>query len=182
MSGVTTTRFILRALRVLGEASFDILIAPFFPKQYPFTASGRKLFGLDPPAMRPAKRSVSALLARLRRQGFVVRVAQGKRTVWRLSPAGEQHLRELEIERSVLPPSDGKLRIVSFDVPERERRKRDWLRRTLRSCDYRMVQKSVWAGERPLPDWFLRGAEAAGVIDCLDVFSIAQKGTLRGGR
>ena len=45
--------------------------------------------------------------------------------------------------------------IVAFDVPERKRSQRDWLRAELKILGFIQLQKSVWFGPAPLPKTFI---------------------------
>lgn len=46
---------------------------------------------------------------------------------------------------------DKRWRILIFDMPERIKRQRDFLREQLRLFGFRMLQKSVWASPYPIP-------------------------------
>lgn len=96
-----------------------------------------------------SRETVSTTLSRMKKRGLVSRSGSKKRAVWRITREGKRHF-QVRVD-SALPPEDGKVRLVIFDVPERERRKRDWLRYHLLACDYSPLQKSVWMGTRPLP-------------------------------
>ena len=102
---------------------------------------------------RRSPESVSVALSRLKQRGFVVRNGPRKKTIWRITAAGRRHFRsEHEFKGLRLPSEDGKIRLVLFDVPEKMRGERAWLRSRLLSCDYSPLQKSVWTGTRALPD------------------------------
>ena len=73
---------------------------------------------------------------------------------------------------------DGNWRVVIFDIPERERKKRLWLRLELISYGYKLLQKSVWVGYRPLPEDFLRDLEDFNLKSHIHIFSIHHSGTL----
>ncbi len=45
--------------------------------------------------------------------------------------------------------------IVMYDIPESQKKDRDWFRRHLKKFDYVMIQRSVWVGPAPLPKKFL---------------------------
>lgn len=45
---------------------------------------------------------------------------------------------------------DGKWRLVTFDVPEKNRQARNWLRTELYAAGYQPLQKSVFIGKMPL--------------------------------
>ena len=46
--------------------------------------------------------------------------------------------------------------IIAFDIPEKERKKRNWLRNQIKIFGYKMLQQSLWIGPGPLPDDFLK--------------------------
>ncbi len=98
-------------------------------------------------ALRHAKRgSVRTTLWRLEKRGLVERSEQGE---LKLSERGFQFLRQRE--RPPEEPWDGKWRLITFDIPEKRRRERDWLRSALTSAGYSFVQRSVFLGKRPIP-------------------------------
>ena len=179
------------ALRFLVAAG-GVMIDAFFPKQYPEAALARKILGIDHWGLdhlleqykspREAKRTLSSILNRLKRQGLVVREGSSRRAVWRITLAGRRYFQEQEKkdkERMVsLPRSDGLTRIVSFDVPERERKKRQWLRTQLGLCGYKPLQKSVFLGDCPLPADFIKQVDLFGLGDYVHVVRVEQKGTL----
>lgn len=74
-----------------------------------------------------------------------------KKTVWLITKRGRAHFRSHKSEGD-LPPEDGKIRLVIYDIPEKMALQRIWLRNRLTACDYRYLQKSVWMGTRPLPE------------------------------
>ncbi|MEK9184077.1 MAG: hypothetical protein AAB890_03335 [Patescibacteria group bacterium] len=49
---------------------------------------------------------------------------------------------------------DGKWRMVIFDIPEKKRDDRNWLRWQLIGYDYKLLQKSVFVGKQPLEENF----------------------------
>ena len=87
---------------------------------------------------------VSNTLSRLKSRGLIARSGSRKKAVWRITKPGRQHFKAKFLDESALPPDDGKIRLVVFDVPEKERGKRDWLRTRLLTCEYSPFQKSVW--------------------------------------
>ena len=75
--------------------------------------------------------------------------------------------------------SEKKITIVAFDIPERERRKRDWLRGALRNIGLQMIQKSLWLGKKKIPRDFLEDLRKLGMLEWIEIFEISQFGTLR---
>ena len=55
--------------------------------------------------------------------------------------------------------------IVAFDIPERFKKERHWLRGELRGLGFEMLQKSVWFGSAPLPIGFV---ETLGTLRLLE--------------
>ena len=108
-------------------------------------------------------------------------------TVWQITHKGKKRLAGLheKTNRYELPRRDYSkqkskdLLIVSFDVPEQERRKRNWLRSHLIEFGLSPLQKSVWMGRVVLPEEFLRDLKKYGILPYVHVFSINQKGTIR---
>ncbi len=69
--------------------------------------------------------------------------------------------------------------IVSFDIPEKEKRKRSWLRGALRNMGFHMVQKSFWIGKVKVPKQFLENLRELKLLDCVEIFSVSKTGSLR---
>lgn len=163
----------LMILREIGDIGEGILEA-FFPKKYPQTKLWRDLLGLNR-AHNFSKQTFSSTLNRLRRQGLVdARRVKGNHILWRLTHAGTARVREHPIYNSV-PARDGVERIFIFDIPMLLHRHRHWLRGELLFHDYRMLQKSVWAGERPLGREFTDALRFRGLSRHVHVFSISLK-------
>ena len=69
-------------------------------------------------------------------------------------------------------------RIVMYDIPELERKKRDWLRYELVACDYKQLQKSVWLGYCPLPEEFVKSLKDMNIKNKVHIISVHKTGTL----
>ena len=69
--------------------------------------------------------------------------------------------------------------IVVFDVPEKERRKRDWLRSVLKRLELKMVQKSVWIGKVKIPKELLDDLFNLKLLDYVEIFEVSKSGSLR---
>ena len=73
---------------------------------------------------------------------------------------------------------DGITRLVIFDIPEKERRKRNILRVELVTYDFKMLQKSVWIGATPLPEDFIHKLDKLNLKNKVHIFSVQEYGTL----
>ncbi len=69
--------------------------------------------------------------------------------------------------------------IVIFDVPERERKKRRWLREVLRQIGFSLVQKSVWLGRVKIPKNFLQDIKELRLAEYIEIFQITKTGSLK---
>ncbi len=138
-------------LEKIGEAG-EVLLDSFFPAKYPEARLWRTFLGLDP-SYEFRRPTFAVLLSQLKSQGLVEKIRRKKRWRWRLTAQGRSTLRGPGADQ--LPRPDGRKRLVCFDIPERDRAKRRWLRGELLACGYRPLQKSVWIGEAPLPQAFI---------------------------
>ena len=169
------TRIVLEKLLEAGELTLDI----FFPPNYSYTRISRHLFGLDSyPAVSPP--TLSAILSRLKRQGLVRGAGSRKKTKWSLTRRGKRFVQQTKgdiIEREI-PPLDGICRLVIFDIPEKERKKRDLLRAELAGYNFQRLQRSVWMGFNSLPEDFVILLDTLHLKGKVHIFSVREKGTL----
>ncbi len=133
------------------------------------------------------RRQFNLLLYRLKRDGLVNRKTSVGGEWLSITSRGLKVLERLRKRKNVFAAEPGKyekasdsaLKIVVFDVSEKQRQKRDWLRAALVNLGFRMLQKSVWTGKVKLPEDFLRDLERANMLDCVEIFSVSKSGTLR---
>ncbi len=155
----------------------------FLPPKYPEAKLARLLLGMDRKRSRAgAKHNLSSTLQRLKQQGLVSATGRYKNTHWKLTREGKKFLAKIyadEKDPYDLAPEDGVMRIVTFDIPEKIRGKRDWLREQLFACGYRLLQRSVFVGTRPLPDAFIRRVDEMRIGKYLHIASLTQTGTIR---
>lgn len=69
-------------------------------------------------------------------------------------------------------PAGDKKVMVLFDIPEKKRKTRGWLRLQLKMWDFKMLQQSVWLGKGPLPKEFIERLRLLGIYECVKVFKI----------
>lgn len=125
------------------------------------------------------------LVSKLKREGFIAerRIERGK--VFAITPKGRKKLAALrdgarrQMPSVSYPVEAGNcLVIVAFDVPEKERRKRNWLRAALRDLGFVMVQKSVWVGKVKIPQQFLDDVFKLHLADNVEIFEVSKSGSL----
>lgn len=127
-----------------------------------------------------SKQRFRNILSKLKREGLIVVENQN----FALTPKGKRKLEQLA-SRKIMPPNsyDAEhsefVTIVSFDVPEKERRKRNWLREALRNMDLVMVQQSFWMGKVKIPEDFLYDLRRLDLLDAVEIFQVTKGGTLK---
>lgn len=98
---------------------------------------------------KPSEVSIKQSLWRLRKAGFVEK--KGKNFF--LTKKGKAIADYFLKRKKVMGIKwDRKYRLVIFDIPEKNKKTRDWLREELYLIGYRKLQESVLVGKYPLPE------------------------------
>ena len=162
---------ILSKLAELGRVPLEA----FFPKKYPEARIWRELLGLDK-EYEFSKDNFSKILTKLKKEGLVERSSSGRNSMWVITQEGNESLKN---RRNIyVSQPDGISRIVMFDIPETERKKRDWLRAELIALDYEPLQKSVWLGYCPLPQMLIDDIKVMKLTNYVYIFSVQKEGTI----
>lgn len=137
------------------------LLSPTLPQQKRYTAINQK--------------TLYSTLARLQKRGLV----ENKNSLWTLTQKGKDFFQKRL--NNIMPPHSRlskkspkkdiiKNMIIAFDIPEKYRKKRDWLRIELTLLGFSPIQKSVWFGPAPLPKNFIESIEAMHLLNYLKFF------------
>lgn len=189
------TQLILEILKKAGRAT-DFLLniflggfdykrlkrKVFYPTLPDFSEINKMKF--TPRLLEKEKHRFYSLLSNLKRQGFIKKDQKGKRVFWRITPLGEKRCEKLKVffhfpKVDYKQEKDKGMNIVVFDIPERQRSKRDWLRHALMALDFIMLQKSVWIGKNKLPEEFLKTLAELNLMDFVHIFKISKTGTIK---
>lgn len=92
--------------------------------------------------------SARTILWRLQKKGLV----EKKEKSYKLTALGLSFIKFFREKELNEKPWDGKWRIVMFDIPEKMRLKRNWFRSQLLNNEYKLLQKSVFIGKKPLKE------------------------------
>ena len=76
------------------------------------------------------------------------------------------------------PERDDTTKVIIFDIPEKERYKRDWIRVSLLQLGFKMLQKSVWIGKVKIPEEFINDLKFMKIHSCVHIFSAEKLGTI----
>ena len=134
------------------------------------------------------RQAFHALLNKLKRDGFIAQKEKRKGALWHITPSGARRLARIK-EKSVgsvalplphyTPGGDKAIVIIAFDVPEKERRKRQWLRSALHSLEFEKIQQSVWIGKRSIPTEFVKDLKKYSMLSYVQIFAVSKGGTLK---
>jgi len=75
---------------------------------------------------------------------------------------------------STFPENSPHSMIISFDIPEKDRTMRRWLRNQIKIFGYKMLQQSLWIGPGPLPSSFLERLENLKIRKNIKTFKITK--------
>jgi len=132
------------------------------------------------------KQKLFITLNRLKKEGFIRGEKKSRNTVWSITKKGIDKL-GLFKKLSLNSKNDIKYKketfkslvIVAFDIPERLRGCRAWLREVLKFLGFSMIQKSVWVGNCKIPEAFIIDLEKKEILKHVDIFEVGNKGTLQ---
>ena len=122
----------------------------------------------------------------LRKEGLVENIGKDNGMFVKLTSSGKKLLHKLRRRKEQsLPESKypiqekDELKIIIFDIPEAEKRKRAWLRSVLRNLEFTMIQKSVWSGKTKLPQEFISQLHELNLLSYVEIFTISKTGSLK---
>ncbi len=126
------------------------------------------------------------LFYKLKRQGLIaLEKDTGNDPFFRLTAKGLVWLKEFNAKPHfgtptyASPEKSNRITIVSYDIPEKQRFYRDWLRSTLRNLDMNQLQKSLWVGKIKIPSEFIADITRFKLDRYVEIFEITKSGTLR---
>lgn len=163
-------RIVLEYIQDMGSSISDVLSS-----KYPFATAAGFYFEFKKNQRASVSRSaLSVALTRLKKQKLIVKTSEG----WKITPKGKHILELDELDRDV-QKEDGICRLVIFDIPEKERKKRNRIRTELLAQGFTILQKSVWFGYRPLSAEFIKLIHLLNIQNKVHIFSVQHYGTLQ---
>ena len=124
-------------------------------------------------------------LYKLQSEGLIVKKQEDDTVQFAISKKGIAKLVELKNrgsfpEKKEYQKDEGSgVAIVTFDIPESDRKKRDWLRGVLKHLGFTMIQKSVWVGKTRLPIALLRDLQKLKLLEHIEAFQVSKVGNLK---
>mgnify|MGYP001567425566 CR=1 FL=1 len=148
----------------------------------------RKAFAADLIIQRDYQR-VHSLLYYLKKQGLVTqKPAKGLRgSLFALTTKGRdkkdflvRYAWRRGMYRSYESEKSEGITIVIFDIPEKEKAKRVWLRDVLKNMGFVLIQKSVWAARIALPAVFIEDLQKMDILKYVLISSVVKDGMIGG--
>lgn len=130
------------------------------------------------------KQKFYSLLNRMKRSGLVTKNKGSKTSTWQITKNGIKMLDFIK-NQTTFPKINYKVQssdsyvIVTFDIRESEKRKREWLRKALIQMGFIRLQDSVYVGKLGLPDDFFKDLENLKLLFDVKIFSINKEGNLK---
>ena len=138
--------------------------------QYPGFDLVRAMFGCDnPPKFKKA--TVRSNFLRLQKEGLIQQ--DPKQKFYYLTDKGKELVFYVKNRFLILnEPWDKKLRIVIFDIPEKQKHWRYYLRKELELMQFKQLQRSVYVGKYPLPQSLISEIEDNNFGKDIHIFTI----------
>lgn len=130
------------------------------------------------------------LLSYLQRNGLVAKEVKDKGVSWKITDKGKDKKWRLTYQlthaekRITLPVVDYSLEktdqliVIVFDIPEKDKLKRNWFRDVIKNLQFSPVQKSVWIGQTKIPKELIRELKKLNLLSCVKFFSVVEIGNL----
>lgn len=126
-----------------------------------------------------------SILNQLKNQGFIQKKKQTRLSFWKITQKGLKKLKIIKDGSHFYSKkfkyqkiNDNIMKIVIFDIPEKERYKRDWLRSALSVLGFSLLQQSVWIGSKKIPEDFLYDLKNLKILSYIHIFEITKQGTI----
>ncbi|MEA3295905.1 MAG: hypothetical protein U9Q27_02075 [Patescibacteria group bacterium] len=146
--GLNASSYILFAVKDFDNPFHDIFLEKFFD-DYPGFQIMKSMFGHNK-KKKFNKAIIKVNIARLQKQGLIRKSENEK---FQLTAEGEEIIAYIKNRYSILNKKwDKKIRVVIFDIPEKEKKFRNWFRTELGLLLFKQLQKSVYVGKYSIPD------------------------------
>lgn len=180
-AGAVTVDKLFTLLRGAGSVA-DAMLAPYYASYGALRGRGHRSYDYDREDGRVAMAAFRVMMSRLKKEKLVSRSADG---VFSILKNGEKYLATsssrpswLKTYKPVAASGSKNLCLVIFDIPERKRIFRDWLRYQLAELEFRRLQHSVWWGMGALPEEFMNDLRQYKLLSYVHIFSVTQRGTI----
>ncbi len=185
------------ALSTIGDACVEfenlfeaILIAGYGASSARVEAVRRRiedrqsLAGQQLVMLRENKKRCRALIKRLEQQGLIEHVQKRGKIFINITERGTSRLARIQERKTIkeapmtAQAKNARWIIIVFDIPEKKRCKRDWIRRTLNTMGFTMIQRSVWMGQTILPKAFVENITKQDIAPYVEILEVTREGSV----
>lgn len=169
MSGsMTATAWTLGVLFDAGALGIQVFLSPSLYANLPSGGTNffdDEEFGKKKRKAKYKEITIRQSLRRLEKLGFV----EIKKSKYELTEKGRELIGYVMSRKKIKKQKwDGKYRVVIFDIPEKKKDIRDWLRWELNLMNYKKLQNSVFIGKYPLPDDIIKEVKKQKIGNCVN--------------
>ena len=172
-------KFFGKGLSIAGNILLALKDAPKnfeegLPSYYGFDIAKKIYYNPNKkPKLEINKNTLRTNLRRLKEKGLITK--NPKQKVFVLTQEGKKIIMQVENRLAIFQrPWDGKLRLVFFDIPEKKKLWRNWLRSELINLRFQKIQESVYAGKYPLPQSFYEEINQQGINECVFIITAGE--------
>jgi len=127
------------------------------------------------------RKRLQKFLSKLKHDGLIKETGKNRNKIF-ISNRGKIKLIQLKNklpEKFYKKESQKNPVIISFDIPEKLRGKRNWLREVIRNLGFKMIHQSVWVGKVKIPEQLIFDLEKINILEYIEIFEINKTGSLR---
>ena len=126
-------------------------------------------------------------LNNLKRQGLITKSTDQRGSPWALTRIGKERNRQCGVRRRdpfssakiiFAKPAGSGITLVAYDIPEKDRRKRNWLRMCLVEMGCEKIQKSVWVAKGSIDEGFVHALRERHLLGNVHVLAVTREGTI----
>jgi len=129
--------------------------------------------------LQEKRRKFTRFMYELKRAGLVAKIEKEGRHYLARTKKGSERLEEARFGRADYEEIPSlTYTVVAFDVPQVEKRKRDWIREALGNMGFVPLQKSVWIGKVKVPEDFIEDVFRRDMGGYVHIFEAINDGTL----
>lgn len=183
---------ILRAMRereMTKEALAELFaktIGKFIPreKRKPWVNTNFRQTKISIPSPKLDERRFRQLLYDLKKEGLITPTNSPGKS-YKLTHLGSAWIKKFSLAPNLPPKNysvsnqqETAITVISYDIPEKLRIYRDWLRDVLRNLKLNPVHQSMYIGKVKLPPDFIKDIVQLKLDKYIEVFEITKAGTL----
>ena len=168
----------MRLQKVLKDISSGM--TPYQMKPYKFVDFFPA--GSNENYIRNDRKNLSKTIYKLKKQGFIKKVNKDGTFLWKLTRLGLKKLQNLN--KKFIPRNKYKgeavnySTIIAFDIPEKLKHLRSWIRYSLAIMGFEKLQRSLWIGKVKIPEDFIKDLYKLKINNCVVIFKVIDQGLL----